>query len=217
MYLLFVLSSGCQIEGERIAIREPLRVKNVSLDSTLNNFPLGRLIVRALDSGLGYALNGLIALQITLIVPLSTQVYEWVPGNLMPELDVILASSFRVVRNFPFPPVKLSSTVTKHVVMTYVGNKVHCIKSVHGGWEWLIVGRYIHLGGFPLGQLDLVMLKYSVLTNVTLVLGFTLAILIHCPAGYRRIRQHENRDAVSSSPHQCTIWYGLHTGLYCLP
>ena len=52
MYLLVILPSSCQVEGEKdnIHVREPLRVHDVCLDSTLWNFPLGRLMVRALDS-----------------------------------------------------------------------------------------------------------------------------------------------------------------------
>lgn len=57
-------------------------------------------------------------------------------------------------------------------------------------------------------------LRYEQLNAQT---WFYLAILIHLPAGYRRIRKHENWDAVSSSPHKCTVWYGIHSRLHCLP
>ena len=36
-------------------------------------------------------------------------------------------------------------------------------------------------------------------------------------AGVGGICKHENRYALSPSPDQCSLWYGVHTRLHCLP
>ena len=52
MYLLVLLSSSCQIEGEQDNLTRSGGVRNVSLDSTPYDFPVGRLMISAVDSAL---------------------------------------------------------------------------------------------------------------------------------------------------------------------
>ena len=88
MYLLVLLSSSCQIKGEKDNLTRSARVQNVSLVSKSYDFPVGRLVISAMESALVFNPRGMFALcscvrHFTLIVPLSIQMYKWVKANLM--------------------------------------------------------------------------------------------------------------------------------------